>query len=214
LNGKKIEKNWKGLMVLNHRFKSMSIPKTSGEQMVVVTLGKSGLSLSGSQMYDYAKKHRICADENLPRKQTFYNAIEKLRSPKYGIIKLNRSEKRGNLEEQFWGLTSEGKKVYDNLSNIYSLIGYVPDWYEIITHCSECKKNIDDCYQEYKVDLENVLKNNYKNNKIITNREISDLFTSPKNMQEFIFWLLMFKESKIRLTKFEKQITELKIKVE
>lgn len=190
----------------------MSFPKNQSEQLVIVILGKSGKYLSGKQLHEYAEEYNICSEKALLTIQAFYNAIKNL--DKSGLIKKNSTSKKRNFDEQLWELTSEGNEVYENISNIYSIIDYVPNWYEINTHCLECKDDKEKCFEDYRVDLENVLKENYKINKEIANWEIKELFTSPKNIQEFIFWTIMYKESKKQLTKFEKQIDKLIIKLE
>ena len=190
----------------------MSFPKNQSEQLVIVSLGKSGIFLSGKQLHEFAEEHKICSEKTLPTIQAFYNAIKSLK--KSGLITINSTSKKRNFDESLWELTPEGKKVYDNISNVYSIIEYVPNWYEINTYCSECKDHKQKCFEDYKVDLENVLKKNYGEDKVFSNWEIQELFTSPKNIQEFIFWIIMFKESKRQLAKFEKQLEKLKIKLE
>ena len=191
---------------------SMSFPKNFSEQLVIVILGKSGKYFSGKQLHEYAKEHKICSEETLLTLQAFYNAIEKLNDS--GLIITNSTSKKRNFDEKLWELTPEGEKVYANISNVYAIIDYVPNWYEINTHCLDCKEDKEKCFEDYRVDLENVLKHNYEMNKKLSNWEIRELFTSPKNIQEFIFWIIMFKESKRQLIKFEKQIDKLKIKLE
>jgi len=190
----------------------VSFPKNQSEQLVVVILGKSGKYLSGKQLHEYAEEHKICSEDTLLTLQAFYNAIGKLNES--GLIKINSTSKKRNFDEQLWELTLEGKKVYENISNVYSIIDYVPNWYEINNHCLECKENKEKCFENYRVDLENVLKQNYEINKKISNWEIRELFTSPNNIQEFIFWLIMYKESRKQLVKFKKQLDTLKITTE
>jgi DNA-binding PadR family transcriptional regulator len=190
----------------------MSFPKNQSEQLVIVSLGKSGKFLSGKQMHEYAGMHKICSEKELLSVQAFYDAINRL--DKSGLIKKNSTSKKRNFDEQLWELTPEGEKVYENISNVYSIIDYVPNWYEINTHCLQCKDGKEKCFEDYRVDLENVLKNNYKINKKISNWEIKELFTSPKNIQEFIFWTIMYKESKKQLEKFGNHLERLNIILE
>jgi hypothetical protein len=190
----------------------MSFPKNQGDQLVIVILGKSEKYLSATQMHEYAEEHKICSEETLPALQTFYNAIERLTES--GLIKMNSTVKVKNIESELWELTPEGEKVYDNISNVYSIIEYLPNWYEINNYCIECKGDKKKCFEDYIVDLENVLKQNYGINKKFSNWEIGELFTSPKNINEFIFWIIMFKESRRQLVKFEKQMDKLNMKLE
>jgi hypothetical protein len=190
----------------------MSFPKNQSEQFVIVSLGKSGIYQSGKQMHEYAEEHHICSEKELPSLQEFYDAIKRLNISK--VIKKNSTSKKRNFDEQLWELTPEGKKVYENISNVYSIIEYVPNWYEINTHCLECKDHKEKCFEDYRVDLENVLNDNYKIKKKIPNWKIKELFTSPKNVQEFIFWAIMLKESKKQLIKFEEQLKKLDDKME
>lgn len=189
----------------------VSFPKNQSEQLVVVILGKSGKYLSGKQLYDYAKNQKICSKNRLPTIQSFYNAILSLSSDKI-IKKMGEAMKR-NFNEELWGLTSDGEDIYENISNLFSILDYVPNWDDISTHCIKCEENKNKCFEDYKVDLENVLKENYNFNDRyeIQNRQIHDLFSSPKNIQEFLFWLLMLKESKKRIAKFKKQLAALEI---
>lgn len=190
----------------------MSFPKNFSDQLIIVVLGKSEKFLSGKQLHDYARGHHVCSEDSLPSVQAFYIALKRLLDLK--LIKNNSISKKRNFNEALWELTEEGKKVYENICNIYSLIGYVPDWFEINTNCFKCTKNKKECFNEFKTDLENVLKISYNKDLELTNWKVNDLFKSPKNLQEFIFWLTMLKESKRQLAKFENQVKDLGIILE
>jgi hypothetical protein len=192
----------------------MSFPKNQSEQLIVVILGKTGIHLSGSQLHDYAEDKKICSEKSLPTLQTFYNAIKSLNTN--NIIKKMGESKKHNFNEELWGLTPNGVAIYENISKLYPILDYVPNWDDIITHCINCEQNREKCFEDYKIDLENVLKENYNFNERyeIPSRKINNLFNSPKNIQEFLFWLLMLKESKKRLMKFNNQIESLEINLE
>jgi len=173
------------------------------DHIVILKLGKSKKPLSKYDLTRYdPPNERICHITLVPADETIRKSVDNLLSKGY----LNEIiVERGSMKLSRYTLSDRGKIYYDDLVDIFPIVELLPD-FETYIRCNGCSdKEKIQCFEERKIDLINTIyRYNYTETRemaIIIANKILDLFETPNQLEEYIFWLIMSKLSIKRLNK-------------
>jgi len=187
----------------------MGWPEKFQEQYIILTLGKSHKPLAIRDIWNQVKKETYCSKHMLPKSEkTFHNAKENL--IKKDLIEKIQQQKRRGIQAELLQLTSSGRKIFNNIEDLYPILDLVPDFEEGKSECLNCNNNErNSCFKMFWVDLKYVLENhyNYSAEDISKIKRIKNNFYNPNTFREFIFWLIMYSVSIQRLkNKFKNEL--------
>ena len=158
------------------------------ELLVVYTLGKSGNSLSGKEIYQRVQE---VMPEYLPLAiSSIYHALGKLNAKDLAKI-VKEIPVRGTMMRKH-SLTPRGREIYDNIKSRFPLLDYLPDFDAVSEKCVECEE-VEECWSRLLLRLDRLLKTRWGIKLGYPKNQLKKKLGKPMNLQELIYWLEMLK---------------------
>jgi DNA-binding PadR family transcriptional regulator len=205
----------------------MYFPKSFREYLIIQVIGTRGRA-SISQIIRTLETNKEISSRVIPSHQSLHYVVRKL--IKKGIIIDSVSKQKALFQENMLTLSDEGVKLFQNLSGLDLYVrtcermgsmrsqSLLPNWHELKTMCKNAncsERKIDSCFHLHKYSIRSILRDAPELRRKLMypgTRILSNLFDTPMECQEFIYWLRTSIEAEkyIESEKFKEYYKQLK----